>query len=241
MKRAIPVVVLSIAGLVPVWLYQPSAGSSTVQATTPASSSTSSTSSGSSGSSGGNVVTSSTITTDKGPVQLQVTFDGTKITAVKMLQQPDHPQTTAAVPKLIAETLQAQSADIDTVSGATITSEAYKKSLQATIDENAKTASASPSASPSASATEEASRTVDGTAVDTEKGTVQVQVTFEGDKISAVKMLQQPNHPQTTAAVPKLIAQTLEAQSADIDTVSGATITSDGYKESLQAAIDAKG
>ncbi|KMS68219.1 FMN-binding protein, partial [Streptomyces viridochromogenes] len=56
-----------------------------------------------------------------------------------------------------------------------------------------------------------------------------------------VKMLQQPNHPQTTAAVPKLIAETLEAQSTDIDTVSGATITSDGYKESLQAAIDAKG
>jgi uncharacterized protein with FMN-binding domain len=129
-KRAIPVVVLSIAGLVPVWLYQPSAGSSTVQATTPAPSSTSS----SSGSSGANVVTSSTITTEKGPVQLQVTFDGTKITAVKMLQQPNHPQTTAAVPKLVAETLEAQSADIDTVSGATITSEAYKKSLQATID-----------------------------------------------------------------------------------------------------------
>jgi uncharacterized protein with FMN-binding domain len=235
-KRAIPVVVLSIAGLVPVWLYQPSAGSSTVQATTPAPSSTSS----SSGSSGANVVTSSTITTEKGPVQLQVTFDGTKITAVKMLQQPNHPQTTAAVPKLVAETLEAQSADIDTVSGATITSEAYKKSLQATIDDNAKTASAA-SSSPSASATEEASRTVDGTAVDTEKGTVQVQVTFEGDKISAVRMLQQPNHPQTTAAVPKLVAETLEAQSADIDTVSGATITSDGYKESLQAAIDAKG
>jgi uncharacterized protein with FMN-binding domain len=219
-----------------VWLYQPSAGSSTVQATTPAPSSTSS----SSGSSGANVVTSSTITTEKGPVQLQVTFDGTKITAVKMLQQPNHPQTTAAVPKLVAETLEAQSADIDTVSGATITSEAYKKSLQATIDDNAKTASAA-SSSPSASATEEASRTVDGTAVDTEKGTVQVQVTFEGDKISAVRMLQQPNHPQTTAAVPKLVAETLEAQSADIDTVSGATITSDGYKESLQAAIDAKG
>ena len=70
---------------------------------------------------------------------------------------------------------------------------------------------------------------------------MQVQVTFEGDQIASVKMLQQPNHPQTTAAVPKLIAETLEAQSADIDTVSGATITSDGYKESLQAAIDAKG
>ncbi|MFF0011846.1 FMN-binding protein [Streptomyces sp. NPDC005374] len=234
MKRAIPVVVLSIAGLVPVWLYQPSAATSTVQTTTPAPSTSSS------GTSGTNVVTTTTIDTEKGPVQLQVTFAGTKITAVKMLQQPDHPQTTAAVPQLVSETLEAQSADIDTVSGATITSDAYKESLQAAIDNNAKTA-AKASSSPSASATEESAKTVDGTAVDTEKGTVQVQVTFEGDKISAVTMLQQPNHPQTTAAVPQLVSETLEAQSADIDTVSGATITSDGYKESLQAAIDAKG
>ncbi|MFF0090094.1 FMN-binding protein [Streptomyces canus] len=238
MKRAIPVVVLSIAGLVPVWLYQPSAQSSTVQATTPAPS-TSSSSSSSSGSSGTNVVTTTTVDTEKGPVQLQVTFSGTKITAVKMLQQPNHPQTTAAVPKLVAETLEAQSADIDTVSGATITSDAYKESLQAAIDDNAKAAAASPSAS--ASASEASSRTVDGSALSTEKGPVQVQVTFSGTKITAVKMLQQPNHPQTTAAVPKLVAETLEAQSADIDTVSGATITSEAYKESLQAAIDARG
>ncbi|WP_053849096.1 FMN-binding protein [Streptomyces sp. NRRL B-24085] len=234
MKRAIPVVVLSIAGLVPVWLYQPSSGTSTVQATPPAPTTSSS------GSSGTNVVTTTTVETEKGPLQLQVTFAGTKITAVKMLQQPDHPQTEAAVPKLVAETLQAQSADIDTVSGATITSEAYKDSLQAAIDDNARTASAA-SSSPSASASAQSSRTVDGTAVDTEKGTVQVQVTFAGDEISAVRMLQQPDHPQTTAAVPQLVAETLRAQSADIDTVSGATITSDGYKESLQAAIDAKG
>jgi uncharacterized protein with FMN-binding domain len=231
-KRAIPVVVLSIAGLVPVWLYQPSSGTSTAQATTPSTSS-----SGTPGASGTNVVKTTTIDTEKGPVQLQVTFDGTKITAVKMLQQPDHPQTTAAVPKLIAETLEAQSADIDTVSGATITSDAYKESLQAAIDDNAKAASASPSAS----ASEASSRTVDGSALSTEKGPVQVQVTFSGTKITAVKMLQQPNHPQTTAAVPVLVAETLEAQSADIDTVSGATITSEAYKESLQAAIDARG
>ncbi|MDN3021629.1 FMN-binding protein [Streptomyces sp. S.PB5] len=239
MKRAIPVVVLSIAGLVPVWMYEPSAGGTGTS--TPEAASTPSSSS-SAGSSSGTVVKGSALTTEKGPVQVEVTFQGEKITAVRMLQQPNHPQTTAAVPKLIAETLEAQSADIDTVSGATITSDAYKESLQAAIDENAKSASTSSSsaASPSASAAA-ASQTVDGSAVNTEKGTVQVQVTFEGDEISAVKMLQQPNHPQTTAAVPKLIAETLEAQSADIDTVSGATITSDGYKESLQAAIDAKG
>ncbi|MFG2934786.1 FMN-binding protein [Streptomyces sp. NPDC048282] len=238
MKRAIPVVALSIAGLIPVWRYEPSIGGTTTSAAEPTSSASSS------ATTSGTVVKGTTIDTDKGPVQVQVTFSGDKITAVKMLQQPDHPQTTAAVPVLISETLKAQSADIDTVSGATITSDAYKKSLQAAIDDNTESSSASSSASPSPSASASASaasKVVAGSTVDTDKGPVQVQVTFAGEKISAVKMLQQPNHPQTTAAVPVLISETLKAQSADIDTVSGATITSDGYRESLQAAIDAKG
>lgn len=236
MKRAIPALVLSAAALVPVWRYAPSTDTtSTTTTAEPAPSASASTSSGST------VVTGPTIDTEKGPVQVQATFRGEKITAVKFLQQPDHPQTEAAVPVLIEETLQAQSADIDTVSGATITSDAYRESLQAVIDENAKSASSSDSGSGDSDATKEsASRTVAGSTVGTSKGDVQVQVTFEGEKITAVEMLKQPNHPQTEAAVPVLIKETLAAQSADIDTVSGATITSDGYRESLQAAIDAK-
>ncbi|MCC9710861.1 FMN-binding protein [Streptomyces sp. MNU76] len=241
MKRAIPALVLSAAALVPVWRYAPSTDTtSTTTTAEPAPSASASTSSGST------VVTGPTIDTEKGPVQVQATFRGEKITAVKFLQQPDHPQTEAAVPVLIEETLQAQSADIDTVSGATITSDAYRESLQAVIDENAKSASSSDSASDdsasddSEATKESASRTVAGPTVGTSKGDVQVQVTFEGEKITAVEMLKQPNHPQTEAAVPVLVKETLAAQSADIDTVSGATITSDGYRESLQAAIDAK-
>ena len=40
-------------------------------------------------------------------------------------------------------------------------------------------------------------------------------------------------------ALPVLRQETLAKQSADIDAVSGATVTSDGYKESLQSALDA--
>ncbi|MCW8096925.1 FMN-binding protein [Streptomyces tauricus] len=234
MKRAIPVLVLSVAGLIPVWRYAPSDGSTT---TTEASAPAATPSAPSSGNGSSQVVKGTTVDTEKGPVQVEVTFDGDKITAVKLLRQPNHPQTEAAVPKLVASTLQAQSADVDTVSGATITSDGYRESLQAAIDAHAESASAS--SSPSASAA--ASQVVAGSAVNTEKGTVQVEVTFDGDSIGSVRMLQQPNHPQTEAAVPKLVASTLKAQSADIDAVSGATITSEGYVESLQAALDARG
>ncbi|MGI5412060.1 FMN-binding protein [Streptomyces chartreusis] len=144
MKRAIPVLVLSVAGLIPVWRYEPSLGTPTTEAASPAStpsaesgaaeSGSSDSGSSDSGSAAGTVVKGSTVNTDKGPVQVQVTFAGDRITAVKMLQQPNHPQTTAAVPQLVAETLEAQSADVDTVSGATITSDGYRESLQAAID-----------------------------------------------------------------------------------------------------------
>jgi uncharacterized protein with FMN-binding domain len=39
-------------------------------------------------------------------------------------------------------------------------------------------------------------------------------------------------------AVPQLRTEALAAQSAQIDVVSGATVTSEGYMESLQAALD---
>ncbi|MGV9453960.1 FMN-binding protein [Streptomyces sp. NPDC003635] len=131
MKRAIPVLVLTAVGLVPLWRYEPSTDTSSapVEAAAPVPSATSS--SGSSAL----VVEGTVVNTEKGPVQVELTYQGDEIASVRMLQQPDHPQTTAAVPKLIEETLAAQSADIDTVSGATITSEGYKESLQAAIDE----------------------------------------------------------------------------------------------------------
>jgi uncharacterized protein with FMN-binding domain len=79
---------------------------------------------------------------------------------------------------------------------------------------------------------------VSGPAVNTEEGTVQVQVTFQGTKITDVKALRAPNSNPTRMALPILRESALKAQSADIDTVSGATATSEGYKQSLQAAID---
>lgn len=118
----------------------------------------------------------------------------------------------------------------------------YEPSLGPTTTEAAPAPTPpTPSSPPASSSDGTVTRVVQGSTVNTEKGPVQVEVTFEGDRISSVRMLKQPNHPQTTAAVPKLVKETLSAQSADVDTVSGATVTSDGYKESLQAAIDAKG
>jgi uncharacterized protein with FMN-binding domain len=91
----------------------------------------------------------------------------------------------------------------------------------------------------------EGTRTVDGAVVDTEFGPYQVRVTFSGTTITDVAIITEPDdrHSQRIAsrAEPTLRSEALQAQSAHIDTVSGATITSEAYARSLQAAIDANG
>ncbi|RZU77233.1 uncharacterized protein with FMN-binding domain [Micromonospora kangleipakensis] len=83
-----------------------------------------------------------------------------------------------------------------------------------------------------------------GSVAQTRWGPVQVRITVSGGKITDVTALQVPDGNRRDQeindyAVPILRQQALAAQSAQIDTVSGATVTSDGYRESLQSAIDA--
>jgi uncharacterized protein with FMN-binding domain len=86
-------------------------------------------------------------------------------------------------------------------------------------------------------------RTVTGTAASTPYGPMQVQVTLAGMKITKVTVLQRTNDGVESqqidgTAIPQLTSETLAAQSAHIDAVSGATYTSSGYIQSLQSALD---
>jgi uncharacterized protein with FMN-binding domain len=86
--------------------------------------------------------------------------------------------------------------------------------------------------------------TVDGPVVSTRWGPVQVRVTISGGKLVDVAAVRVPagnrrDEEINSRAVPILRQEALTAQSANIDFVSGATVTSDGYRQSLQGALDA--
>lgn len=83
--------------------------------------------------------------------------------------------------------------------------------------------------------------TMKGSAESSRYGTVQVQVTFTGSRIAVITLLQAPDGGRSLTALPRLQEEAIKAQSADIDTVTGATETSESYKTSLRAAIDARG
>ncbi|GAA4591131.1 uncharacterized protein with FMN-binding domain [Actinoplanes octamycinicus] len=88
------------------------------------------------------------------------------------------------------------------------------------------------------------SGTYKGKAAQNPYGTVQVTIKVSGGKISSANATYPKAGYSGTInpdAVSKLNQATLKAQSADVDTVSGATLTSGSYKTSLQAALDAAG
>jgi uncharacterized protein with FMN-binding domain len=91
-----------------------------------------------------------------------------------------------------------------------------------------------------------AAKTYTGDVAQTRWGPVQVEITVKSGTITAVDVVQYPteNHKDQEIndyALPVLVQDTLDAQSAKIDMVSGATVTSDGYVESLQSALDRAG
>lgn len=90
-----------------------------------------------------------------------------------------------------------------------------------------------------------AAATIDGPVVDTRYGAVQVEIVVSGGQLKDVVALQLPTGRHSgqisTAVAPILRQEALQAKSAAIDSVSGATYTSDAYAQSLQAALDQAG
>jgi uncharacterized protein with FMN-binding domain len=81
-----------------------------------------------------------------------------------------------------------------------------------------------------------------GSPADAYYGIVQVSVSVQDGKITAVNFLQYPNDRRTSQyinsqAMPILKSETIQAQSANVDIVSGATDTSMAFQQSLASAL----
>ena len=90
-------------------------------------------------------------------------------------------------------------------------------------------------------------KTIDGPTVDTRWGPVQVEAVVSATgKICDVDAIQSPNsHGRSIRineeALPILHTEVMKAQSANINGVSGATVTTRGYQRSLQSILDSVG
>jgi uncharacterized protein with FMN-binding domain len=107
-------------------------------------------------------------------------------------------------------------------------------------------ASGSATSKSSSSSSSSSKKTVTSDAVATQYGPVQLKVTINGGKITDITALQLPaNDPKSfqigSYAEPLLRQSALSKQSANVDVVSGATYTSNGYQTALQSALDKAG
>lgn len=97
-----------------------------------------------------------------------------------------------------------------------------------------------------AATTGSGTKTITGAAADTRWGPVQVQITVTKGAVTAVTAIVYPQNNQRDVeinqfAIPQLDQEATAAKSSNIDFVSGATFTSQGYVQSLQSALDQAG
>ena len=183
-----------------------------------------------------------------GPVVVEVTADADKIYAVNILEQNETPGIgSVAVEKLPAAIVEANSVDIDGITGATVTSTAIKTAVTEALEAIRSGASAEEPAAEPAPAEEAApveKETHTGSAalqstVDGKNGPIVVGVVVEDGVITTVDVLQ---HSETqgvgSVAVDWMPGRIIEANSADVDGVTGATITSDAIKEAVRRALE---
>ncbi len=191
-----------------------------------------------------------------------------KIVSVEIPTLPDSPPSVYAKPILINETLKAGSANVQAVTGATITSNAFKASLESALviakSKNPRAVAGIPKTTTSATiepksvvtpppvikitetpaadtttptASSGASGTFYGNGATTPWGNAVASVTLLNGSIVGVDMPTVPDSPPSVYAKPYLVQQALYSKSATIQGVSGATVTSNAFKVSLESAI----
>jgi len=178
-----------------------------------------------------------------GDVVVEVLADRCTIYEVNVLE---HSETkgvgSVAVDRIPAAIVAANSIDVDAVTGATITTDAIRAAVAKALTD-APYGQAAEETAPVEVPPEEAAPagpiTVQAT-VDGKNGPITIEVTADAETVYDVKVL---GHSETTGvgsvAVDWLPARIVEANSIDVDGITGATVTSDAIKAAVGAALEA--
>ncbi len=178
-----------------------------------------------------------------GEIKAEVVIGDSGVESVKLTGNDETPELGGeALKKLPDLFIDAQSADIDGIAGCTVTSDGAKGAVQAALDQASQGAGAT--AEPEK---EEAKAPSDvtytpGTYEGSAKGfggEIKAEVVIGDSGVESVKLTGNDETPELGGeALEKLPDLFIDAQSADIDGVAGCTVTSDGAKAAVQAALD---
>ncbi|MDX3309358.1 FMN-binding protein, partial [Streptomyces sp. ME08-AFT2] len=197
LRRVVLATAATVSGVVLLLSLKPSSDPGAAQAAAPGAGAAQEAAQGGAGAVVSGTMTGDAAQTQYGAVQVRITVVENKITKAEAVQAPkggtSTQKTELAVPKLNAAVVARQSANIDTVSGATYTSEGYRKSLQSAIDKaNASAGASQGQGQGQGSGSAQAAGTFTGDAAQTQYGAVQVRITVAGGKITKAEAVQAP-------------------------------------------------
>lgn len=168
-----------------------------------------------------------------GPVKVEVTTSADKILSVKIVDQKETEGIgSKAVAALPAEIVKAQSADVQSIAGASVSSAAIKKAVQECLNQ-AQGKKAAPLALKNG--------TFEGKAYGN-NGWLTVEVTIKDNKITDIKT---PGQRETKylgdTAIREIGKDVLQYQTLNVDNIAGATVTSTALKTAIAQAIEKAG
>ncbi|MCR5665404.1 MAG: FMN-binding protein [Eubacterium sp.] len=195
-----------------------------------------------------------------GTITVKVTVKNNSIKAIKVVSAAgETPSYFSRAKAVISEILSEQTTNVDTVSGATYSSNGLIKAVRNALakaageeessdddDDSSSSNSSSNSDSDKQPASSDDNFDSDSTYKDGTYsgsaegwgGTITVSVTIKSNKITAIKVTDAPDEtPEYLSMAKSVISAMLSAQSTDVDTVSGATYSSSGIIEAVKAAL----
>ena len=168
-----------------------------------------------------------------GPVKVEVTTSADKIPSVKIIDQKETEGIgSKAVAALPSEIVKAQSADVQGIAGASVSSAAIKKAVQECLNQ-AQGKKAAPLALKNG--------TFEGKAYGN-NGWLTVEVNIKDNKITDIKT---PGQRETKylgdTAIREIGKDVLQYQTLNVDNIAGATVTSTALKTAIAQAIEKAG
>lgn len=184
-----------------------------------------------------------------GDITVSVQIKDKQIVAIDILSTSDDAAFFNRAKAVIDRIIEGQTLDVDTVSGATFSSNgiisAVKNALTGEKDSGETGQSQSGGTAAAGSATsvaqvEDASAYKDGTYYGTGTGfggTLKVQVDISGGKIAAIQILENNDGSEYISKASSIINAIISSQSTNVDTVSGATYSSVGIIQAVRDAL----
>lgn len=159
-----------------------------------------------------------------GPIKVNVTISNGKIEKIDIVEEEETPgMADPALSQIPDAIIKAQSVDVDTVAGATVTSEGIKEAVAAAL------AKAIPVSYKDGTYTSTASG---------RNGPVKVNVTIVNGKITKIDVVEHEESLEMAGtALDQIPDAIIKAQSTDVDAIAGATLTSNAIKDAVAAAL----